>query len=43
MGDRGEFRFAESVSAIFMKVLGWIMVGPLRKYRELRPEIWPGL
>lgn len=36
MGDRGEFRLAESVSAVFMKFLGWIMVGPLRKYRGIK-------
>jgi uncharacterized protein YbjT (DUF2867 family) len=36
MGDRGEFRLAESVSAVFMKVLGWIMVGPLKKYRGIK-------
>lgn len=36
MGNRGEFRLAESLSAAFMKVMGWTMVGPLRKYRGIK-------
>ena len=36
MGDRVEFRLAESVSAVFMKVIGWMMIGPLRKYRGIK-------
>lgn len=36
MGDRAEFRLAESISAVFMKALGWIMIGPLRKYRGIK-------
>lgn len=36
MGDRGEFRLAESVSAVFMKAIGWLMIGPLRKYRGIK-------
>ncbi len=36
MGDRVEFRLAESVSAVFIKALGWMMVGPLRKYRGIK-------
>jgi uncharacterized protein YbjT (DUF2867 family) len=35
MGNREEYRFAEKVSAIFMKTLGWIFLGPIKKYRGI--------
>ena len=35
LGQRKEFRFGESVAIIFMKLLGWTFVGPLRKYRGI--------
>lgn len=35
VGKRKEFRFGESVAIIFMKLLGWTFVGPLRKYRGI--------
>lgn len=35
VGDRKEYRFGENVAIIFMKVLGWTLVGPLRKYRGI--------
>ncbi|MBN2667231.1 MAG: NAD(P)H-binding protein [Bacteroidales bacterium] len=36
MGDRVEFRLAESISAVFMKAFGWMMIGTLRKYRGIK-------
>ncbi len=36
MGDRVEFRLAEGISAVFMKAFGWMMIGPLRKYRGIK-------
>lgn len=36
MGDRVEFRLAESISAVFMKAIGWMMTGPMRKYRGIK-------
>lgn len=33
MGDRKEFRFGEKTAVVFMKVFGWIFVGPLRRYK----------
>jgi uncharacterized protein YbjT (DUF2867 family) len=35
IGERTEFRFAEKTSAIFMKLLGWIFIGPMKKYRGI--------
>jgi len=35
MGNRTEFRFAEKASAFFMKAVGWLFVGPMRKYRGI--------
>jgi len=36
MGDRVEFRLAEGASAVFMKAFGWMMIGPMRKYRGIK-------
>lgn len=33
MGKRKEFRFGETLGVFFMKLFGWTLVGPLRKYR----------
>jgi uncharacterized protein YbjT (DUF2867 family) len=38
MGERTEFRLGERVAIIFMKLFGWMLVGPLRKYRGIRPQ-----
>lgn len=35
IGERTEFRPAERISVIMMKLLGWTMVGPLHKYRGI--------
>lgn len=35
MGNRNEFRFAEKASAMFMKMLNWIFIGPAKKYRGI--------
>jgi len=35
MGDRKEFRFGEKTAVVFMKVLGWIFAGPLKKYKGI--------
>jgi uncharacterized protein YbjT (DUF2867 family) len=35
IGNRKEFRIAERISVIMMKLLDWTMVGPLRKYRGI--------
>jgi len=33
MGKRKEFRFGETLGVFLMKLFGWTLVGPLRKYR----------
>lgn len=33
MGKRKEFRFGETLGMGFMKVFGWALIGPLKKYR----------
>jgi len=38
MGERPEFRLGERVAIIFMKLFRWMLVGPLRKYRGIRPQ-----
>lgn len=35
IGDRKEFRPAERFSVFMMKLMGWMMIGPLRKYRGI--------
>jgi uncharacterized protein YbjT (DUF2867 family) len=35
VGNRDEYRFAERFSVIFMKILGWIFAGPVKKYRAI--------
>ncbi len=35
MGKRGEFRFGEKAAILFMKVFGWLFIGPLSKYRGI--------
>ena len=36
IGNRTEFRPAERFSIVMMKLVGWTMVGPLRKYRGIQ-------
>lgn len=36
MGNRKEFRFGEKAAIIFMKAFGWMMFGPLKKYRGIK-------
>lgn len=38
-GDREEKRFYENVAKKAMKVLNYALVGPLKKYRSIHPEI----
>ena len=35
MGKRKEFRFGEKTAMVFMKMLGWIFVGPLKRYKGI--------
>lgn len=35
IGDRKEFRFGEKTAVVFMKVFGWIFVGPLKRYKGI--------
>lgn len=35
MGKRSEFRFGENAAIAFMKVFGWLFIGPLGKYRGI--------
>ena len=35
LGKRDEFRAGEYIASLLMKSLGWIMVGPLKKYRGI--------
>lgn len=35
MGNRTEYRFGERLAAVFMKALGWMFIGPLKKYRGI--------
>lgn len=32
MGKRAEYRFTEKFAVVFMKSLGWMFIGPLKKY-----------
>ena len=36
IGDRHEFRFGERVAVFIMKLLGWLFVGPLKKFRGIK-------
>ncbi|NVO11870.1 MAG: NAD(P)H-binding protein [Bacteroidales bacterium] len=38
LGSRKEFRFAEKISIALFKVLSFIFVGPLRKYKGINAE-----
>jgi hypothetical protein len=35
MGKRSESRFWERVAMAFMMLFGWLLVGPLRKYKGI--------
>ncbi len=35
MGKRKEFRFGERMGIGFMKVFGWLFIGPVKKYRGI--------
>lgn len=35
LGDRNEFRLGEQIASIVMRVFGWLMVGPLKKYKAI--------
>lgn len=35
MGKRTEFRFGEKLGIGFMRIFGWLFVGPLKKYRGI--------
>jgi uncharacterized protein YbjT (DUF2867 family) len=37
-GDRGEKRFFENVARQVMKILNYVLIGPLKKYRSIHPE-----
>ncbi|MFO7370317.1 MAG: NAD-dependent epimerase/dehydratase family protein [Bacteroidales bacterium] len=36
IGDRREFRFGERVAVFIMKLLGWLFVGPLKRFRGIK-------
>lgn len=36
IGDRHEFRFGERVAVFIMKLLGWLFVGPLKRFRGIK-------
>lgn len=36
LGKREEFRAGEFFASLLMKILGWAMVGPLKKYRGIK-------
>ncbi|MEO6046590.1 MAG: oxidoreductase [Candidatus Kapaibacterium sp.] len=36
LGDRGEFRLGEKIATVMMKIVGPLLVGPLRKYRGIQ-------
>lgn len=38
MGKRSEFRFGERFAVFFMKVFGWLFIGPLKKYKGISAE-----
>ena len=38
LGKRNEKRFTESISKVFMKLLGYLMLGNLKKYRAIHAE-----
>lgn len=35
LGNRNEFRFGEKLAEILMTLLGWLMIGSLKKYRAI--------
>jgi uncharacterized protein YbjT (DUF2867 family) len=35
MGKRAEYRFAEKFVVVLMKSMGWLFIGPLKKYRGI--------
>jgi len=35
MGDRNDYRFGERMATVFMNALGWMFIGPLKKYRGI--------
>jgi uncharacterized protein YbjT (DUF2867 family) len=35
MGNREKFRFGEKFAIAFMKIFGWMLAGPLRKYKGI--------
>lgn len=35
LGHRNEFRFGELIGKVFMKAIGFLLVGPARKYRAI--------
>ncbi|MDP4277206.1 MAG: NAD-dependent epimerase/dehydratase family protein [Bacteroidota bacterium] len=38
IGHRSEYRFGESLAIFFMKLFGWLFVGPLKKYRGIKAK-----
>lgn len=38
LGNRAEFRFAEKVGGVIMKILSFAFVGPLAKYKAIQAE-----
>ena len=36
LGDRTEFRLGEQIAKVVMKGLGWLFVGPLKKYKGIQ-------
>lgn len=35
MGKREEFRLGERIAVAFMKIFGWLFIGPLRRYKGI--------
>ena len=38
MGNRNEYRFGEKMANSFMKTCGWLLAGPLKKYRGIHVD-----
>ena len=35
LGDRNETRIGESIAQVVNKLIGWLMIGPLKKYKGI--------
>lgn len=38
LGKRDEFRFGELTAVILMKIFGWLLAGPLKRYRGIHAD-----